>query len=354
VNGPTASIIDCEGGGQGFTFDSGEATDSILDGFTITGCTASNGGAISIVGSDPTIRDCVLDSNNGDSLGGAVYCEEASPVVTRCTFTNNTAGSRGGGMHLFSGSDPAISDCLFADNTATIGGAISTSWSSPDVRHCTMTANTVTAGGGAFYAVGTSHATLTNSIAGGDAENNSEIHLGTSTTELTVSYSNVGGGADAVDGPGTLHWLAGNLDVDPAFADPVSGDYHLSFGSDCVDAGDPEFAPEVGETDIDGESRVAGTVDMGADEFHDCNGNRVADHADILDGTSDDVNGNTVPDECECITDLNGDGIVSTADLLTLLGLWGSDPGGPPDFDGDGNVGTSDLVELLANWGSCP
>lgn len=54
-----------------------------------------------------------------------------------------------------------------------------------------------------------------------------------------------------------------------------------------------------------------------------------------------------------CPEDLNGDGFVGTADLLSLLAQWGTDPGGPPDFDGDGTVGTSDLLILLAHWGSC-
>jgi hypothetical protein len=55
-----------------------------------------------------------------------------------------------------------------------------------------------------------------------------------------------------------------------------------------------------------------------------------------------------------CPWDLNGDSSVGTADLLALLGVWGTDPGGPPDFDGDGNVGTSDLLTLLGEWGPCP
>jgi hypothetical protein len=55
-----------------------------------------------------------------------------------------------------------------------------------------------------------------------------------------------------------------------------------------------------------------------------------------------------------CEGDTNGDGVVNTEDLLALLGVWGTDPGGPPDFDGDGNVGTSDLLILLGNWGQCP
>ena len=59
-------------------------------------------------------------------------------------------------------------------------------------------------------------------------------------------------------------------------------------------------------------------------------------------------------DSPECIWDLDGDDAVGPSDLITLLGTWGTDPGGPPDFDGDGNVGTSDLIELLRNWGPCP
>ncbi len=55
-----------------------------------------------------------------------------------------------------------------------------------------------------------------------------------------------------------------------------------------------------------------------------------------------------------CVEDLDGDGTVAVPDLLTLLGAWGTDPGGPPDFDGDGTVGVSDLLQLLAAWGPCP
>ena len=59
-------------------------------------------------------------------------------------------------------------------------------------------------------------------------------------------------------------------------------------------------------------------------------------------------------DTTPCHCDLNGDGMIGTGDLLVLLGFWGIDPDGPPDFDGDGIVGTSDLLILFANWGPCP
>ena len=51
--------------------------------------------------------------------------------------------------------------------------------------------------------------------------------------------------------------------------------------------------------------------------------------------------------------DLDGDGGVTTTDLLILLASWGpcEDCPCPADFDGSGAVGTTDLLILLSNWG---
>lgn len=51
-----------------------------------------------------------------------------------------------------------------------------------------------------------------------------------------------------------------------------------------------------------------------------------------------------------CPADLDGDGVVGSSDLASLLGSWGA--GGPADFDG-GGVGASDLATLLGSWGPC-
>ncbi len=82
-------------------------------------------------------------------------------------------------------------------------------------------------------------------------------------------------------------------------------------------------------------------------------------HRFIVEANEDDDNGDAsgsaylfdaaAPGECPW--DLDGDVSVGILDLLALLAVWGSDPGGPPDFDGDGNVGILDLLTLLANWG---
>jgi hypothetical protein len=56
-----------------------------------------------------------------------------------------------------------------------------------------------------------------------------------------------------------------------------------------------DHEPRVGDGDGDGTA----IVDMGADEYYDCNGNEVADYLDVAEGASLDCNGNGVPDECE-------------------------------------------------------
>jgi plastocyanin len=55
--------------------------------------------------------------------------------------------------------------------------------------------------------------------------------------------------------------------------------------------------------------------------------------------------------ESPCPADFDGDGDVDTADLLFLLGAWGTGNG---DVDGDGDTDTADLLDLLAAWGACP
>ena len=49
--------------------------------------------------------------------------------------------------------------------------------------------------------------------------------------------------------------------------------------------------------------------------------------------------------------DINGDGVVNTADLLLLLADWGCIGDCAGDVDGDGDTDTNDLLLLLADWG---
>ena len=203
---------------------------------------------------------------------------------------------------------------------------------SPTVTNCTFADNSgfgYTGGnGGVMYNSGGSSPTMTNCIFWG---NHPDTFGGPGTP--VVSYCNVEGGYGG----------QGNMTVDPVFVDPDAGDYHLSPGSPCTDAGDNTAVPEDITTDLDGSPRVVddpdtpdcqqapGTcgdppvVDMGAYEFQP-------------------------PQACpwDCG---DGDGSVDIDDIRAVIAQWGTK--GTCDFDG-GGVGINDFLAVIANWGVCP
>jgi hypothetical protein len=169
-NGPDNCVIDCEGDGRGFHFHSGETTDAVLDGFTITNGDASDygwgGGAVLCEDlSSPTISDCAVIGNTADG-GGGIYCEDSSPVISNCTITGNAAGS-GGGICCavwYEQSSPLISDCTISGNSANGGGGVYCDEGSPTIADCTITGNTVQGshpGGGGIFC-DSSSATISN------------------------------------------------------------------------------------------------------------------------------------------------------------------------------------------------
>jgi hypothetical protein len=97
---------------------------------------------------------------------------------------------------------------------------------------------------------------------------------------VDISYCDIQGlSAGVVINSGSVvNWGQGNIDLDPQFTGAgqmesfteayTQGDYHLLEGSGCIDAGDPDFVADAGQTDIDGDARASGMgVDIGADEF---------------------------------------------------------------------------------------
>ncbi|MHC4083082.1 MAG: dockerin type I domain-containing protein [Planctomycetota bacterium] len=89
-------------------------------------------------------------------------------------------------------------------------------------------------------------------------------------------------------------------------------------------------------------------------EVGDCNENGVHDGTDISSGSSTDFNADGIPDDCQCLSDINGDGVVDVVDFLELLAVWGPCPGCPADINRDGEVNVVDFLILLADWGACP
>ena len=99
--------------------------------------------------------------------------------------------------------------------------------------------------------------TINNGIVWGNTPQ--QIYVDGGSSDIT--YSNIQGGWAGV----------GNININPLFVG--GGNYHLQPTSPCIDSGDPNFVPESGETDIDGDQRVMDSngdgierIDMGADE----------------------------------------------------------------------------------------
>lgn len=81
----------------------------------------------------------------------------------------------------------------------------------------------------------------------------------------------------------------------------------------------------------------------------DCNANGLPDDCELNQG---DANGDGVLDECQCIADINSDGVVGVNDLLMVIADWGRSES-PADINGSGLVDTTDLLLILESWGDC-
>ena len=144
----------------------------------------------------PTAEGCLEDL--------AVSGTTVQAPGTHAAHRRNVAGTVGGALGYNVSSRPIITNCTFADNSANNGG-------------------------GAVYSASSSFCTIRNCILWNDSPN--EIFRDGGS--VTVSYSDVQGGFYGV----------GNIDADPLFTVDSCGEYSLSSGSPCIDAGDNDGVP---------------------------------------------------------------------------------------------------------------
>jgi hypothetical protein len=95
-------------------------------------------------------------------------------------------------------------------------------------------------------------------------------------------------------------------------------------------------------------------IETGDGSLVNLDGSTLCDNANGNINASDwvDLGGNQV---CQCVGDLDGNGVVNSADLTAILGAWGPCPGPcPADINGDGVVDPVDLTAVLSGFGECP
>jgi hypothetical protein len=209
---------------------------AVLDGCTLTG----NKSYFNAAGAfNATLNGCLLAGNTvtGYSLtstngkgGGASSC-----TLTDCEVRDNVAvgvssmfiPGVGGGLY-----NCIAYRCRIWRNRAEIGGG---AWNST-LLECTLIGNTASGTGGGLVVNG-SHQVVRDSILRGNSGGEIVLQSGL----VTVSYSDIQGGYMGV----------GNIDADPLFYGPLSGDFHLKPGSPCIDSGDPTLMdPDTSRSDM--------------------------------------------------------------------------------------------------------
>jgi uncharacterized repeat protein (TIGR01451 family) len=207
---------------------------------------AGSSGSSSNSRCNPEIHDNEIAYNSGHGF----HCDTDYAGECRINFNHNrfTANSGWGvgrqhvGTYLMT-NRPVFVNNLFVGNG--FGGALFRSGDQPRFVNNTVAYN-------GPYGIRNGTPTVVNSIVWGHTIHDLNVEV------ERVSYSNVGD--NEYDG------VNNNLSVDPQFADPANGDFHLVGISPLIDAGNSEAA-NLPLYDMDGDPRILGTaVDIGADE----------------------------------------------------------------------------------------
>ncbi len=241
-NGPRNVTIDGNSGGTVVVFQSGEGSNCILEGFTITNGINWDGGGISIV-----------DDGNGNA---------SSPNIRNCIIELNIGNGGGGGMHFRGGSQSLIENCLIQDNVTTYyhGAGVVIFDSAPVFRNCTIRNNIATSNGGGIAVWDGSDLFVTDCVFDGNQPDNIKKITGSPT--LLAEYS-------LALGDSNKGWFGtGCVDAAPVFAVGPSGNVYLSqiasgqsLDSPGVNVGNPASS-FLGTTRTDGVPDL-GIPDMG-------------------------------------------------------------------------------------------
>ena len=347
TSGPAFTTID----GAGLPANSwvvrmanGEGRDSVLRGFTVSNspfsgiacdgaspsiinCVVIENGddGVVVVNGSPLLSDCLIEGNctNPNSGGNGLEFYNCTGLVDRCIIANHNLAGFGGGVRL-DYSSVLITNTLIMNNASSGAGGISTYQSHPSLINCTLTGNYPAA-----IRFNGSTATLANCVVWG----NGAVQTGGSVIDIAATYSCL---QSEYAGPG-------NIVVDPLFAEPSDDNFQLSSGSPCIDSANVSDLPSGYDCDLNDMVRFGTSgLDMGAYEYGTpsrgistgaccTNSQCVILSQDICEqvfgtylGDSSSCAGSPCP--VPCLGDVNGDGQVNVADLLTVIANWNNCP----------------------------
>jgi parallel beta-helix repeat protein len=239
-------------------FISGEDTNSVIKGFTITNGTGTAdppwgpvGGGILCVNSSPMITDNFIHGNSADYGGGIECLDNSHAIISNNTIANNDGGYGGGGIEMAFGSSPIIIGNTITGNQADGGGGISIdSLTQPLVRKNTITNNVALDYGDGIGCYNNSAATIDSCVISGHASLG--IYSAYSNTQINYCniFDNTGYGVYN-DGPSTI-------DAENNWWGHSTGPYHPTANpdglgdtvSDLVDFNPWLYGPGIGEQPI--------------------------------------------------------------------------------------------------------
>jgi hypothetical protein len=308
--GPDNCTVDLEGSNFFMSF-SGGAAGSRLEGFQILNPWRGPGAPQAIfVDTSATIANCRFAAPPPNGNTKAIWIGGGSRVViSHCTFDQVQFP-----VESVSG-ECVLENCVISG--ANIGMDVEGGNGTPTCIGASLLRvvnSTITASSTGIRTSGGTVGSIENSIVWG----NTNFQLVGLTGAVSVSYSDIQGGY-----AGT-----GNIDLDPLFVNAGALDYRLSAGSPCIDAGN-SAAADLPANDLEGGARefdkattpdtgVGGppVVDMGADEWNDCNANGIDDSTDVNQGAPD-CDGDSIPDSCESVVDCNTNTIDDRCDIAS-------------------------------------
>ena len=320
----TENVTTLQGNGNAVIINNNNlTTQTVLDGFTITGGSSALGGGIVNINSSPVFNNLVITGNTSQGNGGGISNTNVYSQYSNITIANNTAAGDGGGMYNDYGdleminiivegntaqngggmANTADSYILLVGgrvtgNTATAqGGGIFTPESQTRLVNALLTNNTAANGAGAYGNDGYSNfvnATIAGNTSTSGAALSSDMRIrmrnsivwGNATTSGTISnidaqnessdFSNsiIQGAFDGGSWNTTLGDNDGNNSgADPMFTDEAAGDYSLAGGSPATNAGSNTFYNNAFGTNITTDTDAAGNprlydgiIDIGAYE----------------------------------------------------------------------------------------
>jgi len=159
--------------------------------------------------SNPTITNCIFSQNTARIGGGGMYNATSSPAITSCTFSKNTAYYCGG-MYNYNGS-PAITNCIFFMNKGVYAGGMNNHSSSPAIINCTFSGNIAELSGGGIYNYDCSPAIInctfsgnTGSTSGGGIYNFVSGNPTVTSCTFSMNTATKGGGMFSYDSSPTI------------------------------------------------------------------------------------------------------------------------------------------------------